>query len=127
MRRDWEQRAREDAVFYAAFARPHQTEAEFAGSAADVVRLFESDLIRLPSNTGHRRALEIGCGPARLLLPLSRHFAEIHGVDISEEMIAKARERAGGTPHIYVSVNNGTDLSAFASAYFDYVYSFVVS
>ena len=39
------------------------------------------------------RALEIGCGPGRLMKPLSRNFGEIHGVDVSDEMVRLARER----------------------------------
>jgi cyclopropane fatty-acyl-phospholipid synthase-like methyltransferase len=39
-------------------------------------------------------ALEIGCGVGRLLLPLARHFATAVGVDVSGEMILRARRNS---------------------------------
>ena len=50
---------------------------------------------------GREAALEIGCGPGRLMRPLSRHFAEIHGVDVSDEMIRLAQERLRDTPNAH--------------------------
>lgn len=35
--------------------------------------------------------MEIGCGVGRLILPLSRHFCNAIGVDISTEMLSRAR------------------------------------
>ncbi len=94
MRADWNERAREDAHYYAAFGRRDQDDAEFFAAAADLIRNLESELRRFPAATppsSTRRALEIGCGPGRLMRPMSRHFGEIHGVDVSDEMIAQAR------------------------------------
>ena len=91
MRRDWDRRAREDAYFYAGFARRKQSDAEFFASAADTVRTLEGELARLRTN-GPWSALEIGCGPGRLMGAMSGHFSRIDGVDISEAMVALARE-----------------------------------
>ncbi len=44
---------------------------------------------------------------------MSLRFGEIHGVDISEEMIRLARERLRDTPNAHAQVNNGADLGAF--------------
>src|SRR5436189_6121610 len=87
MRREWNERAREDAHFYVAFGRREQNEDEFFATADEVVRGLQSEMRRLPANTNRRswRALEIGCGPGRLMKPMSRHFGEIHGVDVSDE------------------------------------------
>jgi cyclopropane fatty-acyl-phospholipid synthase-like methyltransferase len=41
-----------------------------------------------------RLALEIGCGVGRLLLPLARRFATAVGVDVSAEMIRRARRNS---------------------------------
>src|SRR5271170_6266165 len=68
MRSDWNRRAKEDAYFYAAFARRRQTDQEFFASAADTIPTLEKELSRLPeSPVSERRALEIGCGPGRLM------------------------------------------------------------
>ncbi|HEY2843583.1 MAG TPA: methyltransferase domain-containing protein, partial [Bryobacteraceae bacterium] len=94
MRNDWNARAREDAGYYVAFGRREQSDADFYATATAVVNGLETELLRVPAVQRHSwKALEIGCGPGRLMRPMSRHFAEIHGVDVSDEMIALARER----------------------------------
>jgi len=128
MRADWNRRAREDANYYVAFGRRDQDESEFLSSAADVVRDMEGELKRLSPETpiSARRALEIGCGPGRLMRPLSRHFGEIHGVDVSDEIIARAREKLRDIPWAFAHHANGSDLAQFPSDHFDFVYSYAV-
>ncbi|MBS1829638.1 MAG: methyltransferase domain-containing protein [Acidobacteria bacterium] len=127
MREDWNRRAREDAHYYVAFGRHGQDEAEFYATAHEMVYGLEYELKRLPpGNPRARRALEIGCGPGRLLKPLSRHFGEIHGVDVSDEMVSLARQRLRDIPHAHVHVSPGADLRQFADESFDFVYSYAV-
>jgi SAM-dependent methyltransferase len=123
MRDDWNQRAGEDANYYVAFGRRQQEEEEFNHTAADVVRDLEHDLRRF---RGREAALEIGCGPGRLMRPLGRHFAEIHGVDVSDEMIRLARERLRDLPNAHLHHGSGADLGMFADGQFDFVYSYAV-
>jgi SAM-dependent methyltransferase len=42
------------------------------------------------------RALELGIGTGRLALPLAGRGAEVTGIDISDEMVAKLQEKPGG-------------------------------
>jgi SAM-dependent methyltransferase len=78
------------------------------------------------ANLRARRALEIGCGPGRLLKLMSRHFGEIHGVDVADEMIAIARERLKGVAHAHVHATDGSTLAQFADDSFHFVYSYAV-
>ncbi|MCS7024557.1 MAG: class I SAM-dependent methyltransferase [Bryobacteraceae bacterium] len=127
MRSDWNERAREDAHYYVAFGRHNQDDEEFFATAREVVYGLEYELRRLPPLAPRsRRALEIGCGPGRLLRPLSRHFGEIHGVDVSDEMVERARANLRGIPHAHVHRGSGADLSQFADESFDFVYSYAV-
>jgi SAM-dependent methyltransferase len=127
MQREWNDRAREDAHFYVAFGRRGQDDDEFFATAKEMVVSFEHELRRLPGgNRRARRALEIGCGPGRLMKPMSRHFGEIHGVDVSDEMIARARINLSGVPHAHPHHTAGADLAAFADESFDFVYSYAV-
>ncbi len=128
MRADWERRAREDARYYVAFGRREQEEAEFQATAADVVRNLDRELrhLGLPSDIARMRALEIGCGPGRIMLPVSHRFAEVHGVDISEGMIQLAQERLREIPNAFPRVNSGGDLAAFPDDSVDFVYSYAV-
>lgn len=123
MRADWNQRAEEDAYYYVAFGRRSQETEEFFSSGADVVFHLERELPRLRSRDA---ALEIGCGPGRLMRPMSRHFTEIHGIDVSDEMIRLARKRLAGVPNAFPHRGSGSDLSTFPDAQFDFVYSYAV-
>lgn len=127
MRREWNERAREDAHFYVAFGRREQDDEEFFATAREVVAGLEWELRRLPAgNPRARRALEIGCGPGRLIKPMSRYFGEIHGVDVSDEMIARARHNLCEVPHAHVHATSGAGLPQFADDSFDLVYSYAV-
>ncbi|MGI8988754.1 MAG: class I SAM-dependent methyltransferase [Bryobacteraceae bacterium] len=123
MRSEWNERAREDANYYVAFGRRDQDDEEFFATAADVVRALEAELKRLSST---ERALEIGCGPGRLMRPMSRHFDEVHGVDVSDEMIRRAREKLRGVPNAFPHHAPDSSLAAFPDNHFDFVYSYAV-
>ena len=123
MRADWNQRAGEDAYYYVAFGRREQDDEEFFATAAEIVKGLEWDLKRV---RGRDAALEIGCGPGRLMRPLSRHFTEIHGVDVSDQMIRLAQDRLRNTPNAHPHHSSGSDLSMFPDEKFDFVYSYAV-
>jgi ubiquinone/menaquinone biosynthesis C-methylase UbiE len=127
MREDWNSRAREDAGYYVAFGRRDQEDAEFFATATEVIHGLELELKRVPQIESRKwTALEIGCGPGRLLRPMSRHFAEIHGVDVSDEMVARAKEKLAGIPNAHVYATDGASLSQFAPGSIDFVYSYAV-
>ena len=128
MRADWNERARLDAHFFVAFGGRDQTEEEFLATAGDVLRSVESQLKRLPAKANRRawRALEIGCGPGRLMKPLSRHFGEIHGVDVADEMIHLGRKRLSDISHAHFHVTDGGTLPQFADESFEFIYSYAV-
>jgi SAM-dependent methyltransferase len=127
MQQDWNSRAVEDANFYVAFGRRNQDTAEFFDTAAEVVRGLTWELQRIPcKNPRARRALEIGCGPGRLLRPMSQYFGEIHGIDVSDEMIRRAEANLGDVPHAHPHHTSGADLAPFADESFDFVYSYAV-
>jgi SAM-dependent methyltransferase len=127
MRDDWNRRATEDAHYYVAFGRRHQTGEEFFDTAREQVQGFLREMRRLPpGNPRARRALEIGCGPGRLLKPMSDYFGEIHGVDISDEMIRRAAENLVAIPHAHVRHAPDSTLAAYADDSFDFVYSYAV-
>jgi SAM-dependent methyltransferase len=127
MREDWNRRAAEDAHYYVAFGRRNQTGDEFFDTAREQVLGFQREMKRLPpGSTRSRRALEIGCGPGRLLKPMSAFFGEIHGIDVSDEMIRKAAENLGTIAHIHVKHAPDSNLAAFADESFDFIYSYAV-
>jgi SAM-dependent methyltransferase len=127
MRAEWNRRAGKDAHFYVAFGRQNQAEEDFLASAAEVMPMFEREFARLPpAPASERRALEIGCGPGRLMIPMSRYFGEIHGVDVSDEMATLARQRLREVPNAHVHATSGEGLGLFPDSHFDFVYSYIV-
>ena len=128
MRQDWNRRAREDAHYYVAFGRRDQADEEFFGTGADVLRSLRGEMRRMGGTEQIRRArvLEIGCGPARLVRPLAGDCAEIHGIDVSDEMIERGRRNLDGITNAWLHVGSGSDLSPFGDGWFDFVYSYAV-
>jgi SAM-dependent methyltransferase len=126
MRADWDRRAREDARYYVAFGRRQQSAEEFFATATDVLHALRTEFRRFPSPPSQLAALEIGCGPGRLLVPLSRDFGSVTGVDVSAEMIDLARANLAACLNARAEVTSGSDLSQFPDESFDFVYSYAV-
>jgi SAM-dependent methyltransferase len=72
------------------------------------------------------RVLEIGCGAGRVTRALADVFGEVHGVDVSGEMVRQAASALAGKPNARVFQNNGLDLSALDTAAFDFAFSVIV-
>src|SRR5580658_11040079 len=127
MREDWNARAREDAGYYVAFGKRDQDDAGFFATATETINALEAELRRVPiAERVGWKALEIGCGPGRLMRPMSRHFVEIHGVDVSDEMIGLAREKLRDLPNAYPHLTSGASLAEFEDDSFEFVYSYAV-
>ncbi len=127
MRDDWNARAEEDAGYYVAFGARDQDDAAFFATATEIVNSLETELTRVPESArAGWKALEIGCGPGRLMRPMSRHFAEIYGVDVSDAMIALAKEKLADIPSARVEATDGAHLTSFADGSIDFVYSYAV-
>jgi SAM-dependent methyltransferase len=73
-----------------------------------------------PIATSHARALDFGCGVGRLTRALLAYYREAHRVDISANMIEKAKYF---TPQCDFQLNESGDLSLFPDGTFDLIYS----
>jgi len=60
--------------------------------SAEVVGATVEFLARL---AGRGRALELGIGTGRIALPLAQRGVHVHGIDLSEEMVARLRAKPG--------------------------------
>jgi SAM-dependent methyltransferase len=129
MKRDWDDRARADAMHFVASERLDWDERSFSESGRRAVEeLIEDDLERICAgrDPSRMRILEIGCGVGRMTEHLARIFGEVHGVDVSGEMISGARGRLGGLDTIFLSETDGTGLAGFEDGFFDFAFSFIV-
>src|SRR6476619_5005964 len=67
----------------------------------DVAELFDPEVLVpvidfLAELAGNGRALELGIGTGRIALPLAQRGVEVHGIDLSEAMVAELRAKPGG-------------------------------
>src|SRR6185436_15895777 len=65
-----------------------------ADSFAPAVVVPTVDLLAELARGG--RALELGIGTGRIALPLAARGVEVRGIDLSQAMVAKLREKPGG-------------------------------
>lgn len=128
MRRDWDERARLDARFFVAFGRREQTREEFLATAREVLFAIEDEFRRFGPRADLKKltALEIGCGPGRLMLPLSERFGRVIGFDVSGGMIELARENLANAPNAEPRRNGGSDLPGVDDESIDFCYSYAV-
>lgn len=70
--------------------------------------------------------LEVGCGIGRVMQHLAPECAEVHGVDISAEMVEHGARRLARFANVMFHKGNGYDLGMFEDDTFDLVYSQVV-
>lgn len=71
-------------------------------------------------------AVEIGCGVGRLTRVLSRRAAEVIAVDVSEEMLDRARELNPGATNVRWTLGDGISLAGIEDACADVLVSQVV-
>jgi SAM-dependent methyltransferase len=114
MRRDWDQRARENARYYVATGNERWSEEEFYRSGvAEMEQQILNDLKNVcqGKDPKYMKVLEIGCGAGRITRALAGFFGQVYAVDISREMARLARNALRQFPNAHVFRNNGKDLS----------------
>lgn len=125
MRSYWDESARRNAVWYV------DTSLDY--DEPDLERFFETgrvivsqaleDAPATPSGNG--LAVEIGCGLGRICQALADRFDKVVGVDISPEMLKRAREVVQ-KPNVEFVQGDGLTLDVLESASADLVLSFTV-
>lgn len=80
----------------------------------------------IPSSINYERALDFGCGLGRLTRGLSYYFDECVGVDISENMILKARKFNNDRSNCRFVKNSSDDLKIFSDDTFSFIFSLIV-
>jgi len=100
---------------------------DFYSSGQQYVDLL-LDIIRrqIDPKFAPRSALDFGCGVGRIAIPLARFCEQVVGVDVSEGMLAKARERAVNQKLMQVTFLVGDDQLSMIDTQFDLVHTFIV-
>jgi SAM-dependent methyltransferase len=125
MRRYWDDRARENAMFYVDTSCGYDDPdvERFFRTGVDVVRQAVLDAPAQPA--GRALAVEIGPGLGRICKALSRHFDQVVGIDVSSEMVRQARELVS-EPNVAFEVGDGVTLQPVADRSADLVLTFTV-
>ena len=129
MAHDWDERARENARYYVATGKEEWTDEEFFASGERAVEeQILNDMINICQGRDPKqmRVIEIGCGAGRITRALSSRFGEVHGVDVSQEMVARARQALADRPNAHVYQNNGMDLGVLPPGPYDFAFSTIV-
>jgi SAM-dependent methyltransferase len=125
MRKFWDSRARENAAWYVDTTCDYEhpdMEAFFRTGE----RIVAEALTAAPVQPcGYGLAVEIGPGLGRVCLALAGHFERVVGVDVSEEMVTRARQLVSDD-RITFEVGSGMDLRSVPSATADFVVTFTV-
>jgi len=127
MRRDWNARASENAEYYVRTPDESGTSFDESGriSYEEEIQPF-LDLLLDGKPPAECRMVEIGCGVGRMTRWAAQHFGEVHGLDISQEMLARARERLRDCANVTLHLGSGADLAGLPEAYFDLAFSYIV-
>src|SRR5437667_9298829 len=112
MRRDWDDRARENARHYVVTGQQEWSDDEFFRSGELTVKEeILTDMINICQGKEPKqmKVLEIGCGAGRITRALSGLFGEAHAVDVSGELVAKARLTLADRPNAFAYQNHGKE------------------
>jgi SAM-dependent methyltransferase len=129
MRREWDERARENARHYVATAQTEWGDEEYFESGRENVRreiLTDMGNVCQGRDPKTMKVLEIGCGSGRITRALAEVFGEVYAVDISGEMIRQATEALRDVPNAHVFQNSGSDLAVLGDVKVDFAFSYIV-
>jgi peptidoglycan/LPS O-acetylase OafA/YrhL/SAM-dependent methyltransferase len=125
MRRFWNERAREDAFYFVDSRQPYK--------AADPERFWEAEALvdYLLGGLGVQlgrddRVVEIGCGVGRITRVLAARAAEVLALDVSDEMLARARRHNPELANVRWMLGDGRSLAPLQDASVDACVSVVV-
>jgi SAM-dependent methyltransferase len=124
--RFWDERAREQALFFVdnTVDYRHPDVERFWAGGEEAVRqiLAELALEIQPSDT----VVEIGCGVGRLTRALAARAERVIAIDVSAEMLARARELNPGLRNVSWLQGDGSSLAGVPDASADGCFSHVV-
>ncbi len=77
-------------------------------------------------DTSHLEMVEIGCGLGRMTHRFAQRFRKVYAVDISPEMLNRARLHWTALSNVKFILGRGNDLPGISDASIDFVFSFQV-
>ena len=127
MCRDWDERARKDAFYYICTARKDwDPEAFFQSGEADYRRFVAPVLAKLRFDPCGKTIFEVGCGAGRMTRSFASRFAHVLALDVSEEMLERARTLNAQCKNVEWLHGDGHGFPQVPRASADFVFSYLV-
>ena len=127
MRRDWDDRARRDAFHYiASWKRDWDINSFLASGESDYLTLVSPMLERCGVSANGEVMVELGCGAGRMTPSFGRRYKRVVALDLSAEMLERARQIHAEQQNILWLRVGGADLACLASGWADFMFSYLV-
>jgi len=127
MRRDWDERAKKNAFHYIASWRKDWDLNSFLSSGEeDYQRFVVPVLERCKVSPSGKVMVELGCGAGRMTSNFALHYKRVVALDLSVEMLERARRVHSKERNILWLRASGTDLACLADDSADFVFSYLV-
>jgi len=130
MRRDWNERAEENAYYWVESSRTNWDKEEYYRKGEEDVQRYVFPFFETKGISKEQlrqfHVLDIGCGTGRLCRALAPHVGSVTGVDIAEEMIARAKEDNADLVNCTFLQVSGVDLAPIDAESVDFCFSFIV-
>jgi len=128
-KKEWNILADENAKYYIVSKKGRKiNEAEFRQTGEENYNeLIRKDAL-LHEHLGSfsdKKVLDIGCGTGRLMEFFARDFESVDGIDISDVMVERGRERLKDLKNVRFTVGDGVSYP-FPDNSFDLVFSYIV-
>jgi len=131
MKKEWNERTKMNPLFVIATGPSESKDSFWKSGIDDCDKILGKKSERFKKIVGNKKPtemniLEIGSGIGRILIPMSKFFGSVIGIDISSEMVLLGQKHVSDIPNCTIVENNGLDLSEFSDNSFDFCYSFIV-
>ncbi len=127
MRRDWDERARENAFHYIASWRKDWTaESFFESGEEDYSSIVAPVLGQRSFEPSGNTVLELGCGAGRMTRAFAVRFGQVIAVDISAEMLTHAKELLPEASNVVWTLGDGVGLREVPDRSIDFAFSYIV-
>ena len=114
-------------MWYISSARRDWTENEFFLNGEEKVENILTKLFNPLGFVPEKKVmLDIGCGIGRMTFAFAKIFREVHGTDISAEMLKRANEKAQNYSNVFLSLSSGKGLGQCGTHFFDFCISHLV-
>lgn len=125
MKRTWNRLAQRNAMHFIDSARDEWDPSDFVESGARTLQTIFDSVDYHPQGES---ALDLGCGLGRMSIALAQKFDKVLGVDVSEEMVGRARILTAevGCANVEYWCNTGVDLAFVADDSCDLAFSYIV-